>query len=234
MSGRVHMQLFSHLRMKITTSSIIFGNSLIVLCSWSEIGTSFSLSSWPASTCILFARFFITSYDSFWVFQCCQNNQWSYWCYKQKKGQLWIQPRYKRIWHVWRDSAASSQTTYRNNSQQSITLLIAVPRLTNIPASLAEAEQCRVDCNSFSFTTSLFICWSTVFISMSWLYNCILRGSHSSDKDSVPWWPATAVVLGSDHQISPQILLRSSEKIKSDRGKDSLTVYFCFRRQVYL
>ena len=88
MNGRVHMQLFSHLRMKITTSSIIFGNSLIVLCSWSDIGTSSSLSSWPVSTWMLFARFFIASCNSFWVFTCCQNNQSSYWCWKQKRANF--------------------------------------------------------------------------------------------------------------------------------------------------
>jgi len=220
--------------MKITTSSIIFGNSLIVLCSWSDIGTSSSLSNWPASTWMLFARFFIASCNSFWVFTCCQNNQSFYWCWKQKKSQLCIRPRYKRIWHVWRNSAASSQTTYRNNSQQSITLLIAVPRPMNIPASFAEAEQCRADCNSSNSTASFLIRGSTAFRSMLRLYNCIWRGIYSSDNDSVPWWPATAVIRGLDYQISPQILLKFCEQIRSNRGKYSLTIGSCSTRQVFL
>ena len=233
MNGCVHMQLFSHLRMKITTSSIIFGNSLIVLCSWSDIGTSSSLSSWPASTWMLIARFFIASCNSFSVFTCCQNNQSSYWCWKQKRSQLCIRPRYKRIWHVWRDSATSSQTAYRNNSQQSITLLIAVPRLTNIPASFAEAEQCRADCNSSNSTASFLIRGSTAFGSMLRLYNCIWRGNHSSEKDFVPRWPATAVIRGLDYQISPRILLKFCEQIRSDQRQDSLTICPCSTRQVF-
>lgn len=218
MNGYVHIQLSSHLRMKITTSSMKFGNSPIVLCSWSDIGTSLSLTSWPASTCMLFARLFIASYDSFRVFRCCQNNQWSYQRWKQKKSQLCMWPRCKRMQHVWQDSAASSQTTYRNNSQQSITLLIATPRSIGIPASFAEAGQCGVDCNlfsfatsSFSFTTSSLIRGYTAFRSMLWLYSCMWRENHSSEKDSVPWWQATAVIRRSDYQISPQILLKSSE-----------------------
>jgi len=132
-----------------------------------------NLLSWPASTCMLIARLFIASYNSFSVFRCCENDQWSCWRWKQKKSLLCTHPKYRRIQHVWRDSATSSQTTYRNNSQQSITLLIAVPRLMNIPASFAEAEQYRADCNSSSFTTSSLIRRSTAFGSMSWLYNCI-------------------------------------------------------------
>jgi len=197
--GYVHIQLSSHLQIKITTSFMRFGNSLIVLCSWSNIGTSLSLMSWPASTCMLFARLFIASYDSFRVFRCYQNNQWSYQCWKQKKSQLCIWPQCKRMQHVWQDSAASSQTTYRNNSQQSITLLIATPRSIGIPASFAEAWQCRVDCNSFSFTTSLLIRGSMAFRLMLWLYNCMWRENHSSEKDSVPWWQATAVIRQSDY-----------------------------------
>jgi len=155
---------------------------------------------------------------------------------KQKRSQLCIRPRYKRIQHVWQDSAASSQTTHGYTGQWSITLLIAVPRLITIPAaSLAEAEQCRADCNSSNSATMSLICESTVFRSMSQLYHCILReNQHNSDNDSIPRWPAIAVALGLDHQISPQILLRSSEQIKNDRGKDSLTVYICLRRQVSL
>ena len=81
-NGHVHMQLSSHLRMKTTTSSTISGNSSTVLRSWSEIGTSFSLSNWPENTWMLLARLFIVSYDSFWVFKCCRNNQRYYWCWK--------------------------------------------------------------------------------------------------------------------------------------------------------
>ena len=41
-------QLLSHCSIKFTTSSIILGNSPIVTRSSSDVGTSLSLSSWPA------------------------------------------------------------------------------------------------------------------------------------------------------------------------------------------
>ena len=68
----IHIQLLSHLQMKSTTSCKISGNSHIILRSWSEVGTSSSLLSWPASTWMLFARLFIASRVSPWVFKCCK------------------------------------------------------------------------------------------------------------------------------------------------------------------
>ena len=57
----IHIWLFSHLQMKLTTSSMITGNFLIVVRSCSEIGISLSLLSWPESAWMLFARLFIAS-----------------------------------------------------------------------------------------------------------------------------------------------------------------------------
>jgi len=104
----IHIQLLSHLQMKSTTSFIMSGNSVIVLPSSREVGTLSSLLSWPASTWMLFARLFIASRVASWVFKCCKNNQQCYWHWKQKMSQLCIRPRYKKIRHVWQESAASS------------------------------------------------------------------------------------------------------------------------------
>ena len=199
--------------MKLTTSSMITGNSLIVPRIWSEIGTSLSLVSWPESAWMLFARLFMASWDSSCAFNCCQNHQWCNLHRKQKRGQPCIQPGYKKTQFARWDSSASSQTTYRNTSQQSITLLAAIPKSVPILiASLVEEKRCRTDCNSFNSRTIFLICGSSVSRWMGWLYNYILkRKQHSSNIDSIPQWPATAAILGSDYQTQLWILLMSCE-----------------------
>ena len=133
--------------------------------------------------------------------------------WKQKMSQRCIRPGYQKEPHLRQDSATSSQTTYGHASQRSITLLIAVPRSMNIQeTSLAEAERWRIECKLLNSTTISLICGSRLFRSMSWLYHCIWKGNeHNNNNDSVPRWPATAVIPELGYQISPRSLLRSSE-----------------------
>ena len=229
MNSYVRVHFSSHSWMKSITSPTISGNSFNVCRSSSELGTFLSLSSWLARILMLSVRLFIASWDSSWVLRCCQIYQSYYSCRKQKRSSPGMRDRRKKTQFSLQNLACSSQIRGMCAFQGWFTSLIVFPISINISApSFVGPRRLKMDLNLSKFSIVLLKCIPNAIRVESKAYNWTWVGKFyiRSNQDSIPQRRATAVILEPDHRILPWSLLRYSEYIESDQGKDQLT--FCF------
>ena len=172
MNSYVHVHFSSHSRMKSITSSTIPGNSFNVCCSSPELGTSLSLSSWPARILMLSVRLFIASWDSSWVLRCCQIYQSYYLRRKQKRSSPGMRDRCKKTQFSLQNLACSSQITGMCAFQGWFTSLIVFPISITISApSFLEPRRVKMGLNLSKFSIALLNCISNAVKVESKAYN---------------------------------------------------------------
>ena len=172
--------------MKLTTFSIILGNSLMVWHSQSDSNFLDSVelvSKHLDAVCRAFHGF------RGFLLSLCQNYQLCY-SFDNAKGANLVNNLDTREYSMCNRIYLLQVRQYGHTGEQSFTLLAAIPKsITILATSLAEAEQCRMDWNSFNSAIIFAICGSNVFGSILQIYDCVWRvNKHSSHNGSAPWW----------------------------------------------